>query len=114
MRSSPGVATMVFPWCVQRCLLPGALMTLATLNGCWFRALHTHPSLNPTMTTKGVQPIYLKRGNVAKKEVLLTFDDGPHPKPITRILDVLRDSHEHAVFFLVGIRMIQSPAISPL
>jgi peptidoglycan/xylan/chitin deacetylase (PgdA/CDA1 family) len=36
------------------------------------------------------------------REVALTFDDGPNPPYTDRILDVLRDEHVHATFFVVG------------
>jgi peptidoglycan/xylan/chitin deacetylase (PgdA/CDA1 family) len=35
-------------------------------------------------------------------ELLFTFDDGPHPTLTPQVLDILRDHHIHAVFFLVG------------
>jgi len=36
------------------------------------------------------------------REIALTFDDGPNPPYTDRILDVLRDEHVQATFFVVG------------
>lgn len=35
-------------------------------------------------------------------ELVLTFDDGPNPKTTPKVLDVLKEHHIHAIFFLVG------------
>jgi chitooligosaccharide deacetylase len=35
-------------------------------------------------------------------EVLFTFDDGPNPIYTPQVLDILKEHHIHAVFFLVG------------
>jgi len=40
-----------------------------------------------------------------RKEVILTFDDGPHLDYTPVILDVLRDHKINAVFFVLGERM---------
>lgn len=37
-----------------------------------------------------------------KKTVYLTFDDGPDPKNTPYVLDLLKEYHIHATFFLVG------------
>jgi polysaccharide deacetylase family sporulation protein PdaB len=37
-----------------------------------------------------------------EKEVALTFDDGPDDKYTPRVLDILKNYHIHATFFLVG------------
>jgi peptidoglycan/xylan/chitin deacetylase (PgdA/CDA1 family) len=38
--------------------------------------------------------------------IAMTFDDGPHPTLTPRLLDILKERHIHATFFLVG-KMIQ-------
>jgi peptidoglycan-N-acetylglucosamine deacetylase len=43
--------------------------------------------------------------------VCLTFDDGPHPRTCTAILDVLRQEHVRATFFVVGTRSRQHPEL---
>lgn len=46
-----------------------------------------------------------KNLNSKEKRVALTFDDGPHPKVTTKILDIL-DQHEvKASFFMIGKRV---------
>lgn len=41
--------------------------------------------------------------------VALTFDDGPDPLWTPRILDVLREHHVHATFFVVGSASVDNP-----
>jgi cellulose synthase/poly-beta-1,6-N-acetylglucosamine synthase-like glycosyltransferase/peptidoglycan/xylan/chitin deacetylase (PgdA/CDA1 family) len=41
--------------------------------------------------------------------IALTFDDGPDPVWTPRILDVLRDHHVHATFFVVGSAAVDNP-----
>ncbi len=40
------------------------------------------------------------KGNA--RTVILTFDDGPHPKNTPRVLDVLRQYNVKALFFIIG------------
>jgi len=42
------------------------------------------------------------RGDVRKKLVALTFDDGPHAKFTPRLLAILQQEHVPATFFVVG------------
>jgi peptidoglycan/xylan/chitin deacetylase (PgdA/CDA1 family) len=46
-----------------------------------------------------------------KRQVLLTFDDGPHPEITPRILSILRQRGLKAVFFLIGINVRKYPNI---
>lgn len=50
-----------------------------------------------------------KRGRRDRKEVCLTFDDGPHPQSVKEILDILKVYDVRATFFLVGRRIEQYP-----
>jgi cellulose synthase/poly-beta-1,6-N-acetylglucosamine synthase-like glycosyltransferase/peptidoglycan/xylan/chitin deacetylase (PgdA/CDA1 family) len=43
------------------------------------------------------------------RTVALTFDDGPDPLWTPRILDVLREHHVHATFFVVGSAAVDNP-----
>ncbi|MGX5714678.1 bifunctional polysaccharide deacetylase/glycosyltransferase family 2 protein [Arthrobacter sp. MAHUQ-56] len=43
------------------------------------------------------------------RTVALTFDDGPDPEWTPRILDVLREHHVHATFFVVGSAAVDHP-----
>ncbi len=42
------------------------------------------------------------RGSIHKKEVALTFDDGPSPKTTEKILKILKDKGIKATFFVIG------------
>ncbi len=48
---------------------------------------------------------------VAKKLVVLSFDDGPHPTYTPQILDVLHSEGVHAVFFVVGAQAAAYPNV---
>lgn len=48
---------------------------------------------------------------VAKKLVVLSFDDGPNPVYTPQILDVLRSEGVHAVFFVLGTQAAAYPKV---
>jgi peptidoglycan/xylan/chitin deacetylase (PgdA/CDA1 family) len=48
---------------------------------------------------------------LAEKEVVLTFDDGPHPQRTPAILDALDKYCVKAVFFVVGSMVLEYPLI---
>lgn len=52
----------------------------------------------------------LVNGPPDRREVALTFDDGPNPPYTGRILDVLRAERVHATFFVVGRAVAADPA----
>lgn len=41
-------------------------------------------------------------GNRGRKEIALTFDDGPHPQYVPTILRILAQHHARATFFVIG------------
>ena len=43
-----------------------------------------------------------EQATVIKKQIALTFDDGPHPRYTPVILDILKEYGVHATFFMVG------------
>ncbi len=47
-------------------------------------------------------PDILWRGDASRREIALTFDDGPHPRDTPEVLDVLAKHEIHATFFLIG------------
>src|SRR5690242_6852698 len=47
-------------------------------------------------------PGILFNGIQSRREIALTFDDGPHPQDTRRVLDVLEKYDVRATFFLVG------------
>lgn len=64
------------------------------------------PVAAPTACTaaadkKGYYGVYATDA-VQKGNVVLTFDDGPHPKATPRVLDLLAEHHMPATFFLIG------------
>ena len=44
-----------------------------------------------------------------KNQVLLTFDDGPHPRTTPRVLEVLRENNLKGVFFVLGVNARKFP-----
>jgi peptidoglycan/xylan/chitin deacetylase (PgdA/CDA1 family) len=57
---------------------------------------------------------FFNRGLIAatfakNREVLLTFDDGPHPEVTPLILDILARHQMKAVFFVVGVNVRKYP-----
>lgn len=48
----------------------------------------------------------------ARREVALTFDDGPHPEVTPAVLDLLETSGHRASFFLVGRRAAVHPRLA--
>ncbi len=53
----------------------------------------------------------LVRGPSDERVVALTYDDGPNPPYTDRILDVLRQEHVHATFFVVGRAVVAYPNV---
>ena len=52
--------------------------------------------------------IYGQRGD-GVRDIVLTFDDGPHPKNTPRLLDILAENNIKAVFFMLG-ELLATPA----
>lgn len=59
----------------------------------------------------GDRLVSLWRGEKSRREVALTFDDGPHPAFTARLLDLLKREHVKATFFLVGVKVDEAPAM---
>jgi peptidoglycan/xylan/chitin deacetylase (PgdA/CDA1 family) len=51
---------------------------------------------------KGIFYPKLLKGDPTKKQVALTFDDGPHAGRTELLLDILKQNHVKATFFVVG------------
>lgn len=45
------------------------------------------------------------------QEVMLTFDDGPHPEYTPQILDILKEYNVKATFFLIGTQIEKYPEV---
>ncbi|QHT59019.1 polysaccharide deacetylase family protein [Paenibacillus lycopersici] len=60
---------------------------------------------------------YESRGDIIwelpldRKELALTFDDGPDPETTNQILDLLKQYHAKATFFVIGYRVREYPDI---
>ncbi|WP_413288652.1 polysaccharide deacetylase family protein [Bdellovibrio sp. HCB337] len=50
-------------------------------------------------------------GDIANKEIILTFDDGPHPVHTDKILKALADVNAKAIFFTMGKNSKAYPSI---
>jgi cellulose synthase/poly-beta-1,6-N-acetylglucosamine synthase-like glycosyltransferase/spore germination protein YaaH/peptidoglycan/xylan/chitin deacetylase (PgdA/CDA1 family) len=50
------------------------------------------------------EPYRVARYGSSKKELAITFDDGPDPEWTPKILDVLKHEHAPAAFFLIGLQ----------
>jgi peptidoglycan-N-acetylglucosamine deacetylase len=57
---------------------------------------------NQSEARKGIRYAKLLRGSPNRKEVALTFDDGPHGGHTERLLDILKKQNVKATFFVVG------------
>lgn len=69
----------------------------------WFPLQH-HPAVTrPAAVIKSVL--------TTKKVVALTFDDGPTPKWTPKVLQVLKDNHVRATFFVIGSHATQRPLL---
>lgn len=51
---------------------------------------------------KNIQYHKLLHGDLKKKQIALTFDDGPHPQYTPQILDILAREKVKATFFVIG------------
>lgn len=56
-------------------------------------------------------PTLLHHGDGGPNRVALTFDDGPDPRWTPQILDILRQHHVHATFFVLGANAEKYPSL---
>ena len=57
----------------------------------------------------GMAVVQLVRGDARRREITLTFDDGPHPLFTGRLLDLLKQLNVKATFFVVGRKVDAAP-----
>lgn len=62
----------------------------------------SRPAEEPAFQTKGNRDVVYSVSGKATKEIALTFDDGPDTKYTSRILDILKEQHVPATFFVIG------------
>lgn len=100
----------------------GAGIVLSGLIGCglvWNEYRHEpiRDAVNPMYWVRRMrgEDLYdpesriLHHGNRSLKEIALTIDDGPHEPTGEQLLDILRDWHVRATFFVVGRRVEERP-----
>ncbi len=67
--------------------------------------------VRPPYLLKKFSPSSLWRLKTDKKEIILSFDDGPHPVITPWVLDQLRDGGAKAIFFCVGENVQRYPEV---
>jgi peptidoglycan/xylan/chitin deacetylase (PgdA/CDA1 family) len=65
----------------------------------------------PGTSLLGPNLVRLPAAAIARREVALTFDDGPDPAATPRVLDLLDAAGARASFFCIGRRARQHPAL---
>ena len=55
---------------------------------------------------------FICRGNKTKKQIALTFDDGPDPRSTPQLLDLLREQKIPAAFFCIGKHVAKNPELA--
>jgi peptidoglycan-N-acetylglucosamine deacetylase len=55
---------------------------------------------------------FICSGNKSKKQIALTFDDGPDPRSTPQLLDLLRDEKISAAFFCIGKHVEKNPELA--
>ncbi len=55
---------------------------------------------------------YICRGSSSRKQVALTFDDGPDPRSTPRLLELLREANIRAAFFCIGKKVEAHPELA--
>jgi peptidoglycan/xylan/chitin deacetylase (PgdA/CDA1 family) len=91
----------------QPALWPWALGAVAANH-----LLLTAAMLWPRGQLLGVNLVRLPAAAVARREVSLTFDDGPDPEVTPRVLDLLDRHQAKASFFCVGDKLAAHPEIA--
>ncbi|WP_432930456.1 bifunctional polysaccharide deacetylase/glycosyltransferase family 2 protein [Microbispora sp. CA-135349] len=63
----------------------------------------------PLVNVSGSRPLSARPG---PRRVALTFDDGPDPRWTPRLLDLLREHHAKATFFVLGAHVAEHPGLT--
>jgi peptidoglycan/xylan/chitin deacetylase (PgdA/CDA1 family) len=111
----PSPARLAFlAWAAAACAV---LLRAALGHGFGLRELAVVGGL-PALGTVGVFFPWLEmhvpslwRGPLGKKQVALTFDDGPHPETTRRVLATLAATRHRATFFVLGDKARRHPDI---
>lgn len=104
----------------KRVVIAGIFVALFATAGWWYidhRSIGFRDAFNPLYWFHRVrgEDLYdpatqvLFHGSHELKEVALTIDDGPHTPTGDQLLDILKQKHVRATFFVVGIKMKERP-----
>ncbi|MEU1293516.1 glycosyltransferase [Streptomyces sp. NPDC005840] len=106
------------------CLVLVALMAMLMLRGYVHSEILADHRIRPEAATDKVPekildggPVIDTRGGrteslrIPDHRLVLTFDDGPDPQWTPKVLDVLKEHHAHAVFFVTGTMASRYPAL---
>lgn len=66
----------------------------------------------PTSRLLGPNILRLPPAAIARREITLTFDDGPDLEITPQVLDLLDAFQVKATFFCIGVRVLQHPALA--
>jgi peptidoglycan/xylan/chitin deacetylase (PgdA/CDA1 family) len=66
----------------------------------------------PRTYPKPIPAEIVSTGPTERKQIALTFDDGPTPGVTERILDDLKQRNARATFFMIGERIAAAPALA--
>jgi peptidoglycan/xylan/chitin deacetylase (PgdA/CDA1 family) len=105
--ASMGLHASAIPWLIAD---PGAWPWVAGAIGANHVVLGTF-GMMPRSQALGRNHFRLPPASAARREIALTFDDGPDPAVTPRVLDLL-DRHEaRASFFCIGRRALEQPRL---
>ena len=94
------------------------LAVLAAAFGCWpllavvSVALFIVIGLGVALPQMKFFGPFICEGDASKKQVALTFDDGPDARSTPALLDLLRESKVEAAFFCIGKRVVAETALA--
>ncbi len=91
--------------------LANLTLTTGTLAGRSDEYVRTVASSIGTTRRLAASGQLYERGPGDRREIALTFDDGPHPELTPRVLDVLRRYGVQASFFCVGFNALAYPEL---
>lgn len=69
------------------------------------------PSASASRSNQPGDTVEMADTGAAGRQVVLTFDDGPHPTQTKEVLRILREREVNAVFCLVGEQVAEHPAL---
>ncbi|AZS86928.1 glycosyltransferase [Streptomyces griseoviridis] len=106
------------------CLVLVALMAMLMLRGYVHSEILADHRIQPEASTDKVPEKILDGGpvidtrsgrtaslRIPDHRLVLTFDDGPDPEWTPKVLDVLKEHHAHAVFFVTGTMASRYPEL---